>query len=78
MLQKELNLTLLITTHSIDFLDAIEVYSKIEEIEDKCRYYLTEENGDTCDASDKTNEREAIYAKLAQPMDDLEKLRHEI
>jgi AAA15 family ATPase/GTPase len=76
MLQKELNLTLLITTHSIDFLDAIEVSSREQGTEEKCRFYLTEEHGDTCDANEKTEDRNAIYTKLAKPFDELEKRRY--
>jgi predicted ATPase len=67
VLQKELNLTMLITTHSPYFLEAIEVYSAKYNIKDRCSYYLTEVNGDTADAKEVTENVDKIYKQLAKP-----------
>jgi predicted ATPase len=75
-LQKELNLTLLVNTHSPYFLSAIEQFSTKHGIAQKCKYYTTEEHGDTCDAKDVTADTEPIYAKLAAPFQKLEDMRN--
>lgn len=81
LIQKEFNLHILLSTHSPYFLKAIEVYSKVHKISDKCKYYLTKNMGDNKklitidDVSDKTYK---IYRLLAEPYDYLHKLEDEI
>ena len=47
LLQRDLGMHILLTTHSPYFLEAIEVYSEKYGIQDKCRYYMSrkEEGG---------------------------------
>lgn len=67
-LQKEFNLTILISTHSTDFLGCIEYYTKKNEISDRCNYYLTKENIDrvTSTIEDVTESTDKIYAELSK------------
>lgn len=79
LLQKYFNLTIIITTHSPYFLDAIEVFSAQHKISDSVNYYLSEIEDDyTVKVNDVTNNIEAIYKKLSDPMQQLENLRNRI
>ncbi len=76
LLQREFGMHILLTTHSPYFLNAIEVYSEKYGIDEKCKYYVAEneENGSVIkDVTDNTRE---IYEKLARPIQDLENLRY--
>jgi len=68
LIQQELDLRILISTHSTDFLDAIEVFSKKHGIEEKCKYYLTENRGNSAIVSDVTDNVDKIYEKLLDPI----------
>ena len=59
-------------THSPYFLNAIEVYSAKYGIDDKCKYYLSSSQDGIGFINDVTNNIEAIYSKLARPLQDLE------
>ncbi len=78
LLQKNFNLHILISTHSPYFLKAVEVYSLKYEIE-SCKYYLAKNIDKRSaiieDVSDRTYE---IYALLAKPFDNLNKLEEEL
>lgn len=78
LIQKEFNLHILLTTHSPYFLDAIEVYSNKYEIQENCNYYLASNDDDDNNAKieDVTDNLEAIYKKLARPLQDLENERY--
>lgn len=78
LLQKEFNLTMVITTHSPYFLDAIDVYSTKYQMSDKVNYYLAENDGDVSYIHDVTNNIDAIYKKLSDPLQKLENLRNEL
>ncbi|MDR0338040.1 MAG: ATP-binding protein [Planctomycetaceae bacterium] len=77
LLQKELNITILLATHSPYFLNAIEVYSEEHNINDRCNYYLTTNEGDYCSARDVTKNIDDVYRLLAAPFRKLEKKRYE-
>lgn len=68
-LQKELNLTVLISTHSMDFLSFIEYHSRKIGVSEKCNYYLIRENEDgvTSTIEDKTDSIDEIYAGMSGP-----------
>lgn len=70
LLQKEYNLTILLSTHSPYFLSAIEAFSKKYDIVNKCTFYLSD-NDEKGNAffTDVTNDTEKIYNKLASPFD---------
>lgn len=76
LLQKKLDMHILLTTHSPYFLNAIEVYSAQFGIADKCKYYLAYLNNDVACMKDVTDNTEPIYAKLARPLQDLENERY--
>jgi predicted ATPase len=77
LLQKELELTILLTTHSPYFLNAVETYSKRHSIIERVKYYLAENNGDTSDVQDVTNNVDAIYKQLATPFQTLDAIDDE-
>lgn len=76
LMQKEFNLTILLATHSPYFLNAIEAYSEKHGIkEERVKFYLAENNGDTSDVRDVTDNVDVIYKQLAEPLrilDDME------
>ena len=73
LLQKSLNLHILLNTHSPYFLRAIQVYSSKYEIADRCNYYLAENNEDgTASIRDVKGSIEEIYKLLHRPFQDLE------
>lgn len=73
-MQKQLNLTVLMTTHSPYFLDALEVYTQKYEISDKCNYYLAETVNNDVQFTNVTDNLEPIYKKLFVPFQKLEDL----
>lgn len=72
LIQKEFNMHILLNTHSPYFLNAIEVYSKKHKIADKCKYYLAKSEKEFSIIEDVTDNIEAIYSKLARPLQHLE------
>jgi predicted ATPase len=76
LLQKEFKLNILLTTHSPYFLNAIEVYSKKNNIANHCNYYLTDIQGDICTIKEVTENLDLIYQKLAEPFQELENFRY--
>ena len=76
LLQKEFNANILLNTHSPYFLNAIEVYSEKHGIDNKCKYYLVEEENAVTAVLDVTNKTEKIYEKLAKPLQELENLEY--
>ena len=77
LLQKEFDLSVVVTTHSAYFLFAIEVFSARHGIADKCNYYLSEIADDNSVAvlNDVTGNLEPIYEKYLKPFQDLENMR---
>ena len=73
LLQKEFDLTVLITTHSPYFLEAIEVYGKKHSREKVLNYYLAENtlNGYSI-MEDVTGKLNKIYEKMYNPFKCLE------
>ena len=78
LIQKEFGVHVLLNTHSPYFLNAIEVYSAKHGIEDKCKYYLASVKDDVASIEDVTDNIEAIYSKLARPLQDLENVRGQL
>lgn len=76
-IQKEMDLKIIITTHSPYFVNAIEAYSKKYKTQDGCRFYLTESSDTGYIAKDVTADVRPIYAKLARPFDILEQVEDE-
>lgn len=76
LIQKEFGVHILVNTHSPYFLNAIEVYAAKHEINDKCKYYLAEMDGESSYIKDVTDNIEKIYSKLAKPLQELENERY--
>ena len=76
LLQKEFGMHILLTTHSPYFLNAIEVFSERHKIDDKCKYYVAENEGNSGIIKDVTGNTREIYRKLARPIQDLENIRY--
>lgn len=76
LLQKEFGMHILFTTHSPYFLNAIEVFSERHKIDDKCKYYVAENEGNSSIIKDVTGNTREIYRKLARPIQDLENIRY--
>lgn len=72
IIQKELNLHILINTHSPYFLWGLETYSKKYQIDKKCKYYLSDYNGRSCFVEDVTDKTDKIFDKLGEPFQKLE------
>lgn len=78
LIQKNFGLHVLITTHSPYFLNAIEVFSKIHGISDKCHYYLASVDAmEYATIEEVTDHVELIYKKLAKPFQELENMRYQ-
>ena len=78
LLQKELGMHVLLTTHSPYFVSAIEVFSEKYKVDDKCKYYVAENEGNSSIIKDVTGNTREIYRKLARPIQDLENIRYNI
>lgn len=79
LLQKEFDLSVVITTHSNFFLNAIETYSRKYATVDKLKLYLADVQADGAVMKDVTNNPELIYQKMAVAVDVLtsERLSYE-
>ncbi|SHI71418.1 AAA ATPase domain-containing protein [Fibrobacter sp. UWP2] len=69
LLQKTFNLTVVVTTHSSHFLEALDLYSKIHKTSDVCSYYFASciQNSDLVSFENVTGQLEKIYSNLVQP-----------
>ena len=76
LLQKEFGMHILLTTHSPYFLNAIEVFSERHKIDDKCKYYVAENEGNSGVIKDITGNTNIIFKKMARPFQDLENIRY--
>ena len=77
LLHKEFDLYVLLNTHSHYFLDAVEVYSKKHGVNNNCKYYLSSLDGEFAKIENVTGNTEAIYQKLARPLQQLENERYQ-
>lgn len=72
LLQKDIDLNILLNTHSPYFLNAIEVYAAKHGINHKCTYYLSSSQKNIATLSNVSNNIDKIYKELARPLQDLE------
>lgn len=76
MLQKELNLSVLISTHSPYMLEALNTYSAYYEIADGVNYYLSElDASGRCLFNNVTDDISKIYQKLLNPVAVLDEIK---
>lgn len=74
LLQKAYGLNVILTTHSMDFLSAIDYFSQKNGIEEVCSYYLTElkeakkpDDFPYAVMSEMTSDKEKLYASISEP-----------
>lgn len=77
LLIKELNTTVLLTTHSPNFLMALEAYSKQYMLDNRTSFYMAKHNEETCTVNyECVNGRlSEIYSTFATPLIQVKKLR---
>lgn len=75
LLQKELNLKVIITTHSPYFLNAIEVFTQTYNLKNT-HYYLSKSVENSIEFKEVTNNLEEIYNLLAKPFQTLENIKY--
>lgn len=78
LLQKFFDLSIIVTTHSADFLAAIEYYAKKYKNIDKCKFYLAKNEDNFNTFIDVTNETEKIYKQMFIPKFHLDELNYEL
>lgn len=78
LLQEKFDLSIVVTTHSRDFLEAIELYAKKYELFPKCRFYLSGQEEGLSVFEDVTECLDKIYGQLVTPSMLLDNLRYEI
>lgn len=78
LLQKQMNLSVIVTTHSPYFLDAIDLFSKKHRISDRTNYYLSKVVDSQVEFQKVSRDLEAIYKEMASPISVLETLRYEL
>ena len=77
LLQKYFDMTILLTTHSPYFLNAIEVYSVKYGVANKCKYYLAENKEGMAEFSDVTSNTDQIYKLMLTPFELLQSMAYE-
>lgn len=78
LLQKVFDLSIVVTTHSSNFLEAIDYFSKKHMIYDKCNYYLANVKEGLSTFENVNNSLEKIYSEMVQPSVLLDKLKYEM
>lgn len=78
LLQKSFDLSIVVTTHSPYFLDAIHLYSIKHKIDNKTNYYLSEMTDNQVTMENVTGNLDLIYQKMSTPIHELETLRYEL
>lgn len=78
LLQKCFDLSMIVTSHSPYFVDAINIFSKKYEIDKKVNYYLSSNVENRVKMDNVTDKLDLIYSKMASPIQVLETLRYEL
>lgn len=78
LLQKTYNLNFLITTHSRDFFEAIELFSKKYSLNHKCKFYVSMEENSGVKFLDLKDDPTEIYRQLITASSLLDDLRFEL
>lgn len=78
LLQKAFELTVVLTTHSAHFLDAINYFAKKHGIENKCNYYLARKGAQGSIFEDVSNDLTKIYSELVDPSILLDKMKYKM
>ncbi|MHA9740056.1 AAA family ATPase [Robinsoniella peoriensis] len=78
LLQKYFDLSIIITTHSPYFLDAVNIFSVKYGIDSKVNYYLSSMENDKVTMLNVGEDIDLIYKKMASPIRILDTLRYEL
>lgn len=78
LLQKTFDLTIILTTHSPHFLEALQFFAQKYKIDDKCNYYLSKETENDCEIEDASCDIRKIYKQMVEPSIYLDKLKFKL
>lgn len=78
LLQKKFDLSIIVTTHSPYFMDAIDLYSRKHDMDEKVNFYLSKVEDGEVIMEAVTDDVERIYQKMVTPIEALDTLRHEL
>lgn len=78
ILQKVFDFSIVVTTHSSHFMEALELYSKKYGVGDKCHYYIARLQEGEAVFEEVSHDLSKIYKQMVMPVMDLEKLREEL
>lgn len=78
LLQKQFDLSLVVTTHSPYFVDAVDLFSCKYGTKDRMNYYLSSLNDDVVKMECVTGNIDRIYKEMASPIQMLDTLRYEL
>ena len=78
LLQKQFDLSVVITTHSPYFVDALNLFSCKYGTDKKVNYYLSSNQNNTVTLDKVTDNIDLIYKKMATPIQMLDTLRYEL
>lgn len=78
LLQKNFDLSIIVTTHSPYFVDALDLFSHKYEINKKVNYYLASNTEKGAIIKRVTDNIDLIYKKMESPIQALDTLRHEL
>lgn len=78
LMQKYFELSVVVTTHSPYFVDAINLFSCKYGTDDTVNYYLSSNMGDAVTMECVTKKIDSIYKKMASPIQMLDTLRYEL
>lgn len=78
LLQKHFDLSVVVTTHSPYFVDAINLFSRKYGTDGKAKYYLSANEGNVAVMENVTDHIDLIYKKMASPIQMLDTLRYEL
>ena len=78
LLQKHFDLSVVVTTHSPYFVDAINLFSCKYGSDDRVNYYLSSNVDNKVQIDCVTKDIDLIYKKMASPIQMLETLRYEL
>lgn len=78
LLQKVFDLSIVVTTHSPYFVDALDLFSCKHGTDKKVNYYLAANTDNMVQMEYVTDHIEAIYKKMASPVQALDTLRYEL
>lgn len=78
LLQKLFDLSIVVTTHSRDFFEALELYSQKHKISENCNFYLAKQSNGVSTFEDVTTDTTKIYRQLVKPSRLLDNLKFEL